>query len=911
MAFNDDYKYLSELQTRKKLIDPQLEARGWKKKYIKEEVNSVKSDFKKGMFKFQKDDVEKGVDRFIDYLLLDENNKPLAIIEAKRYYKNPKNGSIQAKTYQEDIFKQTGKEIPIFLTNGGEWIFIDQDGVKRDVSGIFSQEDLFRRQSLFEKERDLATVRLNTGIVDRPKSKQITIESINHFDEGHRTALIQMATGTGKTRVAMAVIEMLRKANKVENILFVADRTALADQAKVKGFKKFFKNESINDLRETKTNYTGRLFVTTIQTLTKNGFYEKFSPAYWDLIVFDESHRSIYDMGNLVMKYFDAIKIGLTATPRKEQKKDTYELFKCVGGKPTSEYSFDEAIREEILVPYEAQIIGTKILSLGVKGAELSKELKTELRKQEEDPEQFTALGTQFERVFTDEKTNELIVSEFMQRCRRSDEGLPCKTIFFCASQKHARALEETFARLFPKLSKTVSVIVSDEYRAQDEVVRFTKKSNPRIALSVGMLDTGIDVPEICNLVFVKPVFSHIRFWQMLGRGTRNEAACDHKEWLPLGKKDSFLVLDFTFGGHSNIKFHELEKAQKNSAKSVQTQIFDNRVELLKKNMTNGQKEIISRKIFSAVNELDPESFLVRPKKTIIKEINRNKFELEKYVNELNKDIAPLMILSKSDGPHTASFILQVERLFGHILNNYLEKIDVVKKFVEERILNILEKDNLNIIKHNKSNLTKVLQESFWTSLTFEDVEFLVHEIAPLMKFYEPYKKRIIKVNKADMILQEETAKYNKKEDEKLKEFLESNLIANKIRAGKGISSEELIELEGQLKAYNPRITIESIQEYNKKDFIEFLLDILKMSYKEKPKKLIEKRFDEQIIKNHTYNSQQIEFLLLLKKVFSNKKHIELTDLTKMPLSEKSPLNNFSVDELKIIIKECNKLKLT
>jgi type I restriction enzyme R subunit len=178
------------------------------------------------------------------------------------------------------------------------------------------------------------------------------------------------------------------------------------------------------------------------------------------------------------------------------------------------------------------------------------------------------------------------------------------------------------------------------------------------------------------------------------------------------------------------------------------------------------------------------------------------------------------------------------------------------------------------------------------------------------MKFFTPYKKKFIKVNADDLILAEETEKFNAK-NSKLAELLENNPLAHKIWDGSGITAEELAELEGQLKTLNPALTIGAIQEYQKKDFIEFLLDVMDISHKENPRELIEKRFEEQIIKNHNYNARQIEFLILLKKVFAYKKHLELTDLTKMPLSEKRPLDNFSVDELKIIVKQANKMKLT
>ena len=337
--------------------------------------------------------------------------------------------------------------------------------------------------------------------------------------------------------MAMAIIDLLIKSNVVRNVLFIADRIALVSQAKDNGFKKFF-NEPVADLRDG-FNSTSRLYVSTVQTLMSGNetrLFEKYSPGYFDLIVFDEAHRSIYDKNNLIYQYFDAIKIGLTATPRERETQSTFDLF----GKATAEYSYDEAVRDGVLVPYFAHIISTKVLNEGIKQEDLDKFLKDQLRRQDVDPDTFEPPGSQFDRVFMDDKTNALIINSFMKNCYKSDEGKPAKSIFFCSSQNHAKRMKRVFGELFPKFASEVQVITSDMYRSEDEIKRFKLKSNPRIALSVGMLDTGVDIPEICNLVFIKPVVSPIRFWQMLGRGTRNLEACKHNEWLPNGRKADF-----------------------------------------------------------------------------------------------------------------------------------------------------------------------------------------------------------------------------------------------------------------------------------------------------------------------------------------------------------------------------------
>ncbi|MFH0767710.1 MAG: DEAD/DEAH box helicase family protein, partial [Bacillota bacterium] len=812
------------------------------KKYVKEEVNSVKSNFANKKLVFYDGHPEKGVDRFIDYLLLDEDNSVLAIIEAKSFSKDEYKGRIQARTYAKDVEKQTNKKVPIFLTNGKIWRFIDEDGIERKVSGPFSQEDLRRRGKLFSNRRDPIEVKIDTRIVDRPKSLQIVRELSEHFAKGDRKALVHMATGTGKTRVAMAIINVLINANYVRNALFIADRTALVDQAKSSGFQQFF-TEPVGDLRE-KVSTSQRLFVTTVQTLMSGKpkrLVEKFSPGFFDLIVFDEAHRSYYDKNNFIDKYFDAIKIGLTATPREHDTRNTFDLFDCEQGRPTVEYSYDEAVLDTILVPYKAEIIDTERLSLGIRGSELTDELKDQLRRQEVNPEVAEYTGSQFDRVFMDDKTNEVIVREFLSACYRSDEGKPCKTIFFCASQRHAKHMKKIFGKVAPKLSNDVQVITSNYYRANDEVKRFGLQSEPRIALSVGMLDTGVDIPEVCNLVFVKPVFSHIRFWQMIGRGTRNINACKHHDWLPNRDKADFLIFDFKVGGHSNILYHEFTASrERGSRKDVITRIFENRVKLLNKVLDEDQKKIISDKIIASLDELDKESFVIREKLPTLEKIKGEAFNLQNYVDDLLEKIAPLMIFNQGTNVNISSFILKVEKLFGYVLDNRRDLIDDVRIYVQEMCENILQRENLADIRENRENIISVLREDFWEDITFNDVEFLVVQIAPLMRYYEPNPKKVIQIDAPDIVILREKYEKELKEDEELKDFLKQNPLVKIIRDNEGITSPELIELELQLSSLRPGLTIENVQKYQKMDFIAFLRKIIGLTHKYDPKELIE-----------------------------------------------------------------------
>lgn len=902
---------VDEKTTRAEYIDKDLEKVGWYKKYIKEEVNTIASNFKTKDYVLSKGkDDNSG--RFMDYLLLAEDNSPLAIIEAKKFSASPDKGKSQVRTYLADIEKQIGVRLPYFLTNGHNWIFFDQDGIERPVSGPFSQSDLHRRSELYRKRRDPSRIAINR-IVDRPKSVLIVKQLMEHIQRGHRSALVSMATGTGKTRVAMAVIDVLMRANYVGNVLFIADRIELANQAKTEGFQKYF-NEPVVDLRDDPESFPKGLYVTTIQTLRngkKSKCYEKFSAGFFDLIIFDEAHRALYDPNQEIRRYFDAIRIGLTATPSKNEEKNTYEYFNCIDNKPTVEYTYDEAVRDDVLVPYTAIMIDTKILSLGIEGATLSSVLQTQLIKQESDPVNTKLSGASFAKVFMDDKTNEVVVREFLNRCYRSDEGNPAKTIFFCVNIAHAKHLKKVFDRLEPKLSLEVREILSDEYRYIDELRRFKLDSGPRIALSVGVLDTGVDIPEVCNLVFVKPVFSEIRFIQMMGRGTRNLIACKNKEWLPNREKKEFLILDFNIGNHSNIEFHKLKKSKESKVGTDPlTKIFLNRVELLKKNLDPKQKEFVEKIIIDELEALNKESFIVREKLPIIEKVVLKKFDLKNFIEDLKNEIAPLIALNPGKNSLVTSFILQVEKLYKHIIDEDNEAIFEIRSEVQEKMENILQKDHLESVQSKRSSVLIIFQEDFWSKLTFDNVTFIVKELAPLMKYYETNPKKLIHIDAPDIMIREEVAAYESKGDEELREFLEKHPIARKITR-EGVTSAELFELEKQIKQLRPHITIENIEKFKKIDFLTFILNIIGLKQEYDPKVLIEREFDKHIIEgSHEYNSEQIKFLRILKKVFARTKHIDIKDFTIPPLSNERPLDKFQTSELHEIVTECNKIKM-
>ena len=469
-----------------------------------------------------------------------------------------------------------------------------------------------------------------------------------------------------------------------------------------------------------------------------------------------------------------------------------------------------------------------------------------------------------------------------MKNCYKSDEGKPAKTIFFCSSQKHAKWMKERFDKLYPHLSSEVQVITSDMYRSDDEVTRFKLDSNPRIALSVGMLDTGVDIPEISNLVFVQPVFSHIRFWQMLGRGTRNEKSCKHKEWLPNRKKEDFLIFDFVIGGHSNIDYHELKADSTRDAPiSKITTIFNNRVNLLEKNLNQKERQLINQKIHNTLNTFRDDLYIVNEKRELIDKLKTTK-DYTDHIEVLKTEIAPLTQYIEGKNANITSFILESEKLFGYIIDHNLENIAKTKQKISFKVKKVLEKDNIHAIQEKNNDLKKVLQTTFWEDLTFEKVEFLVQEIAPTMIYFVPEKNPFIEINIEDTIIDWVEKDKEIVEDEELKRLLERSPEVRKLKNGEGITSKELLNLEKELSALRPELTINTIQRNRGTDFIIFLREIIGLTRKEDPKELIEKRFNKLILEdypmnNHiTFNSKQIEYLIMLKKVFAERKYVEL-----------------------------------
>lgn len=427
-------RQLSEDQTRKQLIDPQLERAGWYLRdhsKVKIEV-PVSAERPEGSATFG---------TIADYCLYRENGEILAVVEAKKTAVDVKLAEAQLTHYVTEIEKHQSFRPFGFLANGREIYFVDVGREpKREVFGFFTREDLENLLYIRQNAKPLSSVEINNKIVDRSYQHEAIRRVSEEFAKGKRKALIVMATGTGKTRTTMGLIDVFMRADQARKILFVADRDPLVKQAKEDGFEVFLPNEPCTRLRSWEIDTGNRLYAVTLQTLSN--IFEQFSPAFFDLIIFDEVHRSIFNRWSEVMRYFDGRMIGLTATPANSIDRDTFEAFHCYDDKPTYLYTYDQAVKDGYLVDFSLRAARTRFQVQGVKWEGLSEEDHNLLIQNGYDPDSINFEGTELEEKVTVRDTLRQQWQEVMDACYKDPSDMPCKTIVFAMTKKHAVRLQ-------------------------------------------------------------------------------------------------------------------------------------------------------------------------------------------------------------------------------------------------------------------------------------------------------------------------------------------------------------------------------------------------------------------------------------------------------------------------------------
>jgi len=933
----------NEFQTRCEMIDILLHEQGWDvsdRSRVWMEVDTKQSDFAKKNYKTVSETLKNDLEsKYVDYLLLDRFGAPLAIVEAKRTSKDPHLGQKQAEMYADDIKQQTGKDVFIFLSNGYEIVFWDRERYSpRTVKGFYARDDLERLR--FQRMQDASSpIEVDTSIVDRVKGVECVKRVVEHLQKGNRKALIVMATGTGKTRVAMAIIKILMEKGLIQKVLFLTDRKALRDQAFNKGFKPFFPNEGKDKIFSGKYDKSKRLYSSTIQTFQeiyldrdKTGQF-RFSPGEFDLIISDEAHRSIYNKWKDVFTYFDAIQIGLTATPSEILEKDTLRFFECHDGSPTALYSYDDAVRDGVLVDFRKSILGaqTHFQIAGVRRQDLSEGERTRLLEQGIDPDDIDFEGTELEKKVAVKGTSEAIAREFMENALMDQTGtLPAKSILFAISKKHAYRLQAAFDMLYPEYKGTLArTIVSDDSRADILIKAFEKESMPRVAISVDMLDTGIDIPEVCNLVFAKPVFSKIKFWQMLGRGTRANSACEHFEWLPEGKKEYFQVFDFW----NNFEYWQMnpDGVKNESPDAITNRIFLTRIKQLAFLRDHGDKvraEQVKGQILADIRSLPPDSVSVR----------ENKQEIEKALSPhlwdnvavdplqfLTQKIMPLMRYQKDVNLNTAIFSLRCEQLKYAILRSDAGEIERQKLLIGGMVECLPM--TINRVQEQEAFIHEVLSKSFWSSVSNESAQRMLTELAPLMPYMSKEPQKTIVIDMGDNIEMRELiqmlgekehtyiTKYREHVEERIRKIAADSLVIQKIVRDEVLSETDLQQLESTI--FGPDLAKNNVElgravTSTESILISFIKRVLGMYAEANPEGRIRDAFQTYMIENNKhYSADQLNFIRMVESVFSRKKHIIYADFWEPPFITlgNAPEPMFSTDELNSFVGICTRVE--
>ncbi|WP_342476867.1 DEAD/DEAH box helicase family protein [Paenibacillus sp. FSL H7-0350] len=752
---------LSEFHTRKKFIDVDLKLLGWTLgDDVREEVELF------GM----PNNEDKG---YADYVLYGKDGLPLAVIEAKRTSKDPKIGTHQAKLYADCLEQMTGRRPMMFTTNGFETnLWDDVTSPQRKVSGIFSKADLQKLMNRRNERKVLNEVIIDDKITDRYYQKEAIRAVCENIMEGHRRSLLVMATGTGKTRTASSLTDVLSRGGYVTNILFLADRKALVKQAK-DDFKNYLPDMSLCNLLSNKDDKTARIVFSTYPTMlnaidrakTDDG-KRLFTPAHFDLIIVDEAHRSIFKKFRAIFEYFDGIIVGLTATPKTEVDRNTYDFFEMQSGVPTYAYTYETAVEiDHVLVPYYNIEVTTRFLEHGITYDNLSPEDKVRYEEDftDEDGEmpEFIPSPAINEFIFNQATVDRVLEDLMTQGIKVAGGDRLGKTIIFAQKKNHAQYIVERFNKLYPQYKGNFAKrIVSEDTYTQSLIDDFKiPDKEPHIAVSVDMLDTGIDVPEIVNLVFFKRIRSKTKFWQMIGRGTRLR-----RDLFGEGEdKQRFVIFDY-LGNFEFFRQHK-EGIQGNEGQSLSEAIFAKRVRLIhylqQASFIDESYQAVRTElvviVLGQILALNTELVSV---KLQLQHIEKYKHR-EAFVCLLDQDksnlimhLAPIVYMSDTD-EHAKRFD---NFMYGLMIAQLEEspQFKKGKKQLMEVASSLLQRATIQWVKEKLPLIQTIGTEEFWESAGLLDFETVRKELRGLIKFIvdEEGGKNPIYTNLMDEVLE-------------------------------------------------------------------------------------------------------------------------------------------------------------
>jgi type I restriction enzyme R subunit len=919
----------NEKLTRKEIIDNRLNQAGWsvtdRTQVIEEYDILVDSNL------VQEATTPYAGHQFSDYVLLGKDGKPLAVVEAKKTSVDAALGREQAKQYCFNIQSTQGGELPFcFYTNGYDIYFWDLDNYPpKKVYGFPTRDDLERYSYIRKARKQLAGELINSKIAGRNYQIAAIRAVMEAIEKRKRKFLLVMATGTGKTRTCIALVDALMRAGWAERVLFLVDRIALRDQT-LETFKEHLPNEPRWPKQGEKEIATDRrIYVSTYPTMLNviRNDQKALSPHFFDLIVVDESHRSIYNTYQEILDYFNTITLGLTATPTDVIDHNTFGLFECEDGVPTFAYSYDEAVNHipPFLSNFQVMKIKTKFQDEGINKRTISLEDQQKLLLEGKEIEEINYEGTEIEKKVINRGTNALIVREFMEECIKDANGvLPGKTIFFCISKAHARRVEEIFDSLYPEYKgELAKVLVSEDPRVYGKgglLDQFVHNDMPRIAISVDMLDTGIDVRELVNLVFAKPVYSYTKFWQMIGRGTRLLEPEKMKPWCT--KKDNFLILDCW----DNFEYFKLNPRGKELKGQIPlpVRLFGVRLAKIAEAQTQNKSEIVLKevqKIRKQVETLPKNSVLIMEARNELQRLEDENFwnNLTSDKMEFLESVVKPLLRTVSDVDFKAMRFEKdiVEVSLAHLAGE-TEKFETLKESIIEEIGELPL--SINIVAREQELIRQAQSNHYWAGINEDKFDELILKLSPLMK----YREALIplapaRFNFKDIVAEKEfiefgpqrealsVAKYRELVEKKINELVSESPILQKLKQGQEITSDEAEQLAEELHNEHPHITIDLLRKvYNhrKAALVQFIKHILGIELLETFAETVTKAFDDFIAKHSYLSSRQLQFLDLLKNYVLEKGDVSKRNLIESPFTLLHPegirgiFNQKEIDEI-------------
>jgi len=890
-----DHLRFSEDNTRKWLIDRDLRMAGWvvpdgsgSNEFVGQEVQVAGQATPSGI-------------GYCDYVLWDDNGKPLAVIEAKKTLIDARVGQEQAKQYADALEKEHNQRPMIFYTNGHDiWVWDDAAGYPpRAIYGFYSKDTLQYRVGFQRREKlDLIKdIRPDPVIAGRMYQIESITRVAERFNQRHRRALIVQATGTGKTRVAISLAKLLIEARWVKRVLFLCDRKELRKQAK-NAFNDFI-SEPIYVIGQSNTidKLDARIYIGIYQGLIND--YESFDVGFFDLIIADESHRSIYNLYGDLFKYFDALQIGLTATPVEMVSRSTCQLFGCDYKLPTANYPLEQAIADHNLVPFRVVAHTTKFLREGIKAAHLSDEQIAQLEDQGIDPNDLDFDAKEIDDAVTNKDTSRVILRNLMENGIRDADGqLPGKTIIFARNIDHARMLAELFDDMYPQFAgKFCRVIHSKEPRAEELIDLFKVPNGElHIAVSVDMLDTGIDVPEVVNLVFAKPVKSKVKFWQMIGRGTR---LC--KNLFGTGQdKNEFLIFDHW----ANFDFHDLnvKEVEPQVPKPLTQRRYEARLEMAALALANSDIttfDALAIQLQQDAAALPDGGISIRENWQAVSQARDAKLvhQFAPVTRQLLfETVAPLMSALDVRG--------QGDALRWDLLMAKAQSVAIAKpEQANEHRAEILEWINrlpphLNPVRAKANELKSIRSDSFWEGTTFTEFDGMRLALRDLMRLAEPpviplpspVTRLDVKEDKSEFkinvrhsnIKSVDFGIYRKSVQAALEPLFGTDPVLLKLRRGESITAEELDKLNSLLHTRNPDVDLSTLREFYPDTAVpvtQILRSIVGLNHQ-----AVDEKFTS-FARTNVLNSQQLRFLSLLKEHIRQYGAIEIDKLFDAPFN--------------------------